>query len=284
MMVETIMRTQAAVTALPFIKDQQEALLSEWLKQMLFPMNPILHDSQLTLVTNVATTKVCCLADNAVPTLQQQLVEFMEASGFKEIETKILNKIVKEVPEGRLQAWLEMGEQEAQETGWVMDGVFPLAEALALVPKGAIKDRLTAWYASFDADACVRVGRSIAGNRYTILHTELFGESVQDDIDLYNDLMQKLELSPLPDLLLSLLLEENPEYLELVFWIGSAGILRAGLQIPNPSEDLVRRLALAYYPDTGEALAAFEGAIGAAAPSSLLVARQATGVTVEVVY
>lgn len=283
-MVETIMRTQAAVTALPFINNQQEALLTEWLKQMLFPMNPILHDSQLTLVTNVATTKVCCYADNAVTTLQQQLTAFMEASGFKEIETKILNKIAKEVPEGHLQAWLEMGEQGEQETGWVMDGVFPLAEALALVPKGVIKDRLTAWYARFDANACVRVGRSIAGNRYTILHTELFGESIQDDIDLYNDLMQELELSPLPDLLLSLLLEENPEYLELVFWIGSGGLLRAGFKVPNPSEDLVRRLALAYYPDTGEALAAFEGATGAIAPSSLLVARQATGIAVEIGY
>lgn len=283
-MVETIMRAQAAVTALPFIQDQNEGLLSEWLKQMLFPMNPILHDSKLTLATNVATTSVCCYADNAVPTLQQQLSEFMEASGFKEIETKILNKVVKEVPEGRLQAWLELSTNNGQETGWVMDGVFPLTTALALVPKGAIKDRLTAWYARFDANACVRVGRSMAGNRYTILHTELFGGSIQDDMDLYNDLMQTLELSPLPEMLLALLLEENPAYMELVFWLGSAGVLKAGLQIPTPSEDLVRRLALAYYPDTGNTLAAFEGTLGATEPSALLVARQATGVTIELAY
>lgn len=283
-MVETIMRVQAAVAALPFIQDQKESLLSEWLKQMLFPMNPILHDSQLTLSTNVATTTVCCYADNNIDTLQQQLSAFMAASGFKDIETKILAKIVQEVPEGRLQAWLELNANDSQETGWVMDGVFPLKEALALVPKGTIKDRLTAWYASFDADACVRVGRSVAGNRYTILHTELFGESMQDDVDLYNDLMQQLELSPLPDILLALLLEEGPAYMELVFWLGSGGVLKAGLQIPAPSEDLVRRLALAYYPDTGEALAAFEGSIGAVAPSSLIVSRQASGVAVEIVY
>ncbi|MGH1336701.1 MAG: hypothetical protein ACRBFS_11280 [Aureispira sp.] len=283
-MVETIMRTQAAVTALPFIQDDKEGLLSEWLKQMLFPMNPILHDSKLALATDIATTSVRCYADNAVSTLQQQLSEFMKASGFKEIETKILDKVVKEVPEGRLQAWLELSHNNGQETGWVMDGVFPLTTALALVPKGIIKDRLTAWYARFDANACVRVGRSIAGNRYTVLHTELFGKSIQDDMDLYNDLMQTLELSPLPDPLLALLLEENPTYMELVFWLGSGGVLKAGLQLPNPSEDLVRQIALAYYPDTGDALAAFEGAAGAEEPSALLVARQATGVTVEVVY
>ncbi len=283
-MVETIMRTQAAVTALPFVKEQQEALLSEWLHQMLFPMNPLLHDSQLTLATTVGADSVRCYADNAVETLQKQLEDFMTASGFKDIEPKILGKIVQSVSEGRLQAWLEMKADNSQETGWVMDGVFPLSEALALVPKGATKDRLTAWYASFDADACVRVGRSVAGNRYTILHTELFGETIQDDMDLYNDLMATLELSPLPEVLLAMLLDENPSYLELVFWIGSAGILKAGLNVPNPSDDLVRRLALAYYPENNEALADFEGAIGAAAPSNLLVARQASGISVEVVY
>ncbi len=283
-MVETIMRAQAAVTALPFVKNEQEELLSEWLNQMLFPMNPVLHDSQLTLSTNVAADKVCCYADNAVETLQQQLVEFMEASGFKEIEAKILARIVERVPEGRLQAWLEMGTDGRQEAGWVMDGVFPLAEALALVPKGAVKDRLTAWYANFEADACVRVGRSMAANRYTILHTELFGNIIQDDIDLYNDLMQTLELSPMPELLLALLLEENPAYLELVLWIGSAGMLKVGLKVPEPSDDLVRRLALAYHPETSDSLAAFEGVLGAAAPTALLVAREAAGIAVEVIY
>lgn len=278
------MRAQAAVTALPFVKDEQEGLLSEWLKQMLFPMNPVLHDSQLTLKTNVAANKVCCYADNAVATLQQQLVEFMEASGFKDIEAKILARIIERVPNGKLQAWLELGVDGQQETGWVMDGVFALAEALALVPKGPVKDRLTAWYAKFEADACVRVGRSIAGNRYTILQTELFGNIIQDDIDLYNDLMQTLELSPLPPLLLALLLEENPAYLELVLWIGNGGVLKVGLKVPEPSEDLVLRLALAYHPETSDSLAAFEGVLGAVPPTALLVAREATGINVEVIY
>jgi hypothetical protein len=278
------MRTQTAVTELPFITEQHEALLGEWLKQMLFPMNPTLYTSQLTLTAPISVDAVRCYADNATATLQEQLKQFMQRSGFKEIETKILNKIVAAVPEGRLQAWLEINARNGQETGWVMDGVFALSEALPLLPKGTIKDRLKAWYASFDADACVRVGRSMAGNRYTILHTELFGESVQDDIDLYNDLMGQLELSPMPDALLGLLIEEAPEYLELVFWIGSTGILKAGLKLPAPSANLVRQLALAYYPNNEDTLAVLEGAVGAEAPTALLVARQANGVGVEVTY
>ena len=282
-MVNTIMRTQSALTTLPFIKPENETLLTEWLHQMLFPMNPTMDDPKVSLSTSIEADRVTCWADNELDILKVQLLEFIQASKFKEIEEKALKMIVKGVPDGRLSAWLQLTDG-GQETGWVMDGVFPLEKALKIIPKCEAKNNLEAWYKKYGADACIRVGRSMAGNRFAILHTELFGETALEDVQLYIDLMAALNLSPLPDVLLELIAEENPEFIELSFWIGNTGILKAGLVIPEPSDVFVRQMALVYAEESADTLAAFEGSIGADAPAAMQLSREAAGVKVDLIY
>ena len=283
-MVETIMRAQAAVASLPFLDENGEGLLTEWLNQMLFPQNPVEREPSVELSTDLYTSQATTWVGNANSLLVEQLTAFMTASGFKDIEPKLVQKLVEQLPEAALKAWLRLGENEVQETGWVIDGIFALDKALALVPKGAVKQKLVQWYGQFEADACIRVGRSVVGNRYTILHTELFGETVQEDLELYANLNQTLGLSPITDVLLDLLVEEDPEYLEVSYWLGNEGILQLGLVVPNPSPRLVRQLSLAYDESGSDRLAAFEGVLGTESPNSMLLARRASGVTVELYY
>lgn len=277
------MRAQGAVASLPFLDERGEGVLTEWLKQMLFPQNPMEREPTVQLSTDLYASEATTWVGNANALLQAQLKEFMQASGFADIEPKLLDRIVQQVPEGELYAWLRQGA-DTQETGWVMDGLFALNDALALVPKGTVKDRLVQWYGQFEADACVRVGREVATNRYTILHTELFGETVQEDLELYTNLNQTLELSPVTDVLLDLLIEEDPEYLEVSYWLGSSGVLQLGLVVPDPSPRLVRQLSLAYDEGAVDTLAAFEGTLGSAGPNKMLLARRASGVVVELYY
>jgi len=282
-MLDTIMRTQSAMTSLPFVKPENEVLIREWLHQMLFPMNPTLDSPKVNLSTTVDATKVTCWADNDLDILKSQLLEFMKASNFNETEQKILNMIAKLVPDGRLSSWLQLSEG-GQETGWVMDGVFSLEKIFKLVPKGDFKDKLEAWYKKHDADACIRVGRSIAGNRFTILHTELFGESSIESIQLYLDLMNELDLSPLPEILLEMIAKENPEYLEIAFWIAKGGFIKAGLVLPEPSDVFVRQMSLVYAEESADTLAMFEGAIGVNAAAALQFSREASGITLDIHY
>lgn len=282
-MLNTIVRTQSAMTSLPFVKPESEVLIREWLHQMLFPMNPTLEDPKVSLSTTIDASKVTCWADNDLEILKKQLLEFMKVSNFNETESKVLNIITDAVPEGRLCSWLQLSEG-GQETGWVMDGVFSLETAFKLVPKGTLKDKLQAWYKSHDADACIRVGRSIAGNRFTILHTELFGDSSIEDIQLYIDLMTILDLSPLPEALLEMIVNNNPEYLEIAFWIAKEGLIKTGLVVPTPSDVFVRQMSLVYGEENADTLAAFEGSIGADAPIAMQLSRDALGIQIELIY
>jgi hypothetical protein len=282
-MVETIMRTQSAILTLPFIKSENEELLTEWLNQMLFPLNPMEEEPKIGLSASIDAQKVTCSVNGNKDTLLAQFTQFIEASKLHESEIKVLQKSLKLIPEGTLSTWLQLSEG-SQETGWTMNGLFPLAHAFAISPKSKHRDKLEAWYASFEADACVRVGRSVGGNRLTILHTELFGNNISEDVQLYLDLMEQLGISPLPTPLLEMIGEENPEYLELSFWLGSAGVIKAGLVVPEPSENLVRYLSIAYAEEAGDALAAFEGSIGAPNPSAIELSRMEKGVQVELVY
>lgn len=282
-MVETIMRTQSALLTLPFIKSENEELLTEWLNQMLFPLNPMEDEPQISLSATIDAQKVTCSVNGHKDTLSAQFIQFIEASKLNESEIKVLQKAIKLIPEGELSTWLQLSEG-TQETGWTINGLFPLVHAFAISPKSKQRDKLQEWYASFEADACIRVGRSVAGNRLTILHTELFGDNISEDIQLYLDLMTQLGISPLPTPLLEMIGEEDPEYLELSFWLGSAGVIKTGLVVPEPSDSFVRYLSLAYAEDASDALAAFEGSIGASNPSAIELSRIEKGVQVELVY
>lgn len=283
-MVNTIMRTQAAIASLPFLDEAGEGLLTEWLNQMLFPQNPIEREPSVTLSTDLKTSQATTWVGNANGLLAKQLQDFMEASDFKAVERKLLKHMLDEVPEGQLHAWLRLGEDGARATGWIIDGVFPLKEAMALVSKGTVKDHLEKWYAQFEADAAVRIGREVASERYTILHTELFGDNVQEDLELYLNLNHTLELSPITDVLLELILEEDPEYLEVAYWLGNGGVVQLGLVVPDPSPRLMQRLALAYDEGAVDTLAAFEGTLGSSGANKMLLARRASGIVVELYY
>lgn len=282
-MVETIMRTQSAVVTLPFIKPENEELLTEWLNQMLFPLNPMLDDPEVKLSTTIDTQKVTCWVDKDTEALLAQFAQFMQASNLNESELKVLHKIVKLIPEGNLSAWLQLSNG-SKETGWMIKGLFPLAHAFAITPKNDKRNILEQWYANYEANACVKVGRSVGGNRFTILHTELFGESADEDIQLYLDLMEQLGLSPLPTPLLQMIIDEDPEYLELSFWLGSAGVLKAGLVVPEPSANFIQYMSIAYAEDAADTLAAFEGSIGIDGPVAMDLSRTGKGVEVELLY
>lgn len=285
-MIETLVRVKSAVSSLPFISPEQEGLVNEWYNQLLFPSNPEAEETLMYLGSSAAMDELICYVENGKKNLATQLLKIMQASNFRPIEEKLLKKAFQEFKEGEIAAWLRIGSNK-RETGWLFKGLFPLVEALKMIPdsdKSDQKEKLSAWYAKYEADACVKVGRCVSSGAYTMLHTELFGDNTEEDIEIYGDLMHTLGIAPLPEPLLDLILEEAPEYIEVSYWMAANGVLRTGLYIPDPSLDLIMKSSLVIGGGAIDDLAAFEGSLGVEKVRFIEFYRTAEGIGAEFQY
>jgi len=285
-MIESLVRVKSAVASLPFISPEQEGLVNEWYNQLLFPSSPADEETQMYLGSSVAMDELICYAENGKKNLALQFIKLMEASKFRPVEEKLLKKAFQTFKEGEISAWLRLGQQQ-QDTGWLFSGLFSLVEALKMIPdsdKSDQKEKLEAWYKKYEADACVKVGRCVSGAAYTFLHTELFGDNTAEDLEIYGDLMKTLDIAALPDPLLDLILNESPEYIEVTYWMASDGVIRTGLYIPNPSQDLILKSSLVIGGGAIDDLAAFEGSLGAQKAKFIEFYRADKGIGAELRY
>lgn len=279
-MIEALIRTKSALEHIPFLSDEQEGLISEWYNQLLYPNNPLEDATGMNLKLRADFNELICYAKNRKKVLATQFLEIMEVSKFPEMESTLFKKVYKSLKGTELSCWLKVSEM-VQESGWQFDGMMPLETALKAVPKSKSskhKELFTDWYAQQDADAAVKLGRAVSSSAYTFLHTELFGGNASEDLEIYTALMQQLEITPLPTPLLDLILDEDPEFIELCLHFASNGIIRAGLKIPNPSQALVIKLSLVLGGGASDNLGAFEGSLGETSMKSVELYRNANGV------
>lgn len=285
-MIEELIRSKSAIATVPFVSAEQEGLANEWYNQLLYPSNPMEENTGINMAVRADFEEVICYAHNGRKELATQFVKTMEASKFQPIEIKLFKKFYHEFKDGELECWLKLSPTN-QETGWTFKGIFPLKSALVAIPKGKTanhKDLYIEWYEKQEADACVKVGRAVSSGAYTFIHTELFGSTIGEDLEIYSDLMHHLQIEPLPSPLLNLILEESPEFIEMSFHFGSNGIVRAGLSFTNPSQEFIIKLALVLGKGSSDALGAFEGALGAKKTTTVDIYRTKKGVFADFSY
>jgi hypothetical protein len=97
-------------------------------------------------------------------------------------------------------------------------------------------------------------------------------------MELYISLCNALEIDPLPNPILEMIADFEPEYTEVSFWIGSNGLLKLGLIIPDPSEELILKTALLTGDGDIDMIAAYEGALGDVVATKLEISRTANGI------
>jgi hypothetical protein len=269
---ENIFRMRGALAALPFISPEHETLMSEWMNQMLSPM----ENAEIFVKANSNLSETTWKVKMDTKTLAQRYAAFMKHADFKPVEIDVLKKGLTTF-KGDFSVWLSIGKNE-QDSGWEIDnGVFPLEQLWGLIP-GNVEESLKKWYKKFDADAFVKFGRCIASNTYSYFNTELFGNNAEEDMELYISLCNALEIDPLPNPLLEMIADFEPEYTEVSFWIGSNGLLKLSLIIPDPSEELILKTALLTGDGDIDMIAAYEGALGDVVATKLEISRTANGI------
>lgn len=266
--------------SLPFMTDDKEGLLRQWLGQM----RPFMEE-QTTLLNSTAFNQsdVCWGVESSDhKLLANRYAEFVKMAGLNVNELKVFKKGLQiGGGEGKLQLFLELGET-LQNTGWAFSGVYPLSQTLKLVPASTHRDQIEAWYAQHDADAAVLFGRTLAADTYSFFATELFGETPSQNADLHIDQAKALNVNPLPDALLGILVENEPAYMESFFKMGKTGLLEMGLRIPKPSEKMITKLALVLGNSGLDGMAAYEGSLGNGFEKRFLqISRRTTGIIAQ---
>jgi hypothetical protein len=216
-------------------------------------------------------------------TLAQRYAAFMKHAEFRTQEIDVLKKGLSSF-KGDLNVWLRVGDNE-QDTGWEIDnGVFPMEKLWGLVPTSTASEALKKWYQNAGADAFVKFGRCIASNTYSYFNTELFGDNASEDMEIYTSICNALSVDPLPSSILQMIAEYEPEFIEISYWLSGSGLLKIGLLIPDPSDELILKTAMITGDGDIEMIAAYEGALGGVTPNSLEISRKGDSINAEWVY
>ncbi|WP_041329771.1 hypothetical protein [Saprospira grandis] len=274
---ESVIRMRGALMSLPFMTDDKEGLLRQWLGQM----RPFMEE-QTRLLNSTAFNQsdVCWGVESSDhKLLANRYAEFVKMAGLNANELKVFKKGLQiAAGEGKLQLFLELGES-LQNTGWALSGMYPLGQTLKLVPASTHRDQIEAWYAQHEADAAVLFGRSLAADTYSFFATELFGANARENAQLHISQAKALNVNPLPDALLGVLIEDEPAYMESFFKFGKTGLLEMGLRIPKPSEQMMTKLALVLGNSGLDGMAAYEGSLGNGFEKRFLqISRRSSGI------
>ena len=269
---ENIFRMKGSLAALPFLTEEQEKLMSEWIQQMHYPM----ENAEIMVSINSNLSETTWKVKMDTKTLAQRYAAFMKHADFKPIEIDVLKKGLGSF-KGDFSVWISIGKEE-QDSGWEIDnGIFPLEQLWGLLP-GTVEESLKKWYAGKDANAFVKFGRCIAANTYSYFSTELFGSNAEEDMELYLSICNTLDVDPLPTTILQMIADYEPDFTEVFFHIAANGLVKIGLSIPNPNEELILKTAMLTGDSDLEMLAAFEGTLGDVVVTKLDISRSANGI------
>lgn len=256
-------RLQAALLVLSFYQSELANIVEEWFDLLVYPDNPLDYNITPVQTAIAADGKtVSFIAQNEREVLSQQFLALAKLNGYPEVEQKLLKRALSQIPDGKLEIFLHTGTSGIDQ-GWTVSGLFEIAKAFELVESSETKTSLQKWYQEIGSDACLRVGRSVGGG-YTILHTELAGDTAGESIEYYLNAADTFELDALPNEVLELIAADEPEYLEIFFHVSKDGMTKFGLRVPQPSLALIQAALFAFGTEKSmNTIGEYEGALGA---------------------
>ena len=280
---ESTLRMRAALPLLPFYQERVSGMFNEWLSFMTYPLEAGV--TQFVKLDFKTSTTTWVVEHEQTAVLAERYDNFIGQLDFPAVEKQLL-KHATQAFQGRFRTWLLMGEAGSQDTGWeILGGPFSLATAFGMIPKNPDSPLLAQWLKQYGFEACTSFGRCIAGNNYSFLNTSIIGNTVSAQIQYYVDCCEALNQTALPDALLELLLEEQPEDLEMSFSFSPLGLVSMGLAWSNPSERIRTLLSSILDPTAQDTLSAYEGTLGSGAEANRLhLYRRASGLSAEIAY
>jgi hypothetical protein len=255
-------RVQSALLALPFYKPGLTNIVEQWFDILVYPNSPLNYN--LTPVqSGIAADgkQVTFIAQNERDVLASQFLALAKINDYPEVENKLLQRALAQIPDGKLEAFLHTGVSGIDQ-GWTISGLFDIAKAFELTESSETKTELQKWYKDIGSNACLRVGRSVGG-AYTVLHSELAGDTAGENIEYYLNAAEVFGLDALPNEVLELIAADQPDFIEIFFHVSKAGIVKFGLRVPEPSLALIQAALFAFGTEKSMNIVGdYEGALG----------------------
>gem|GEM_PF-5890358 len=251
--------------------------LERWLAQIADP-------SDLGLDVTVAMDEDRVVFELSGPraTSEANLTEFATAAGIDEERLAELEQVCEWQSPERLASWLEI-TRTGLDLGWTLNEAVELVGFWPLTSPDPCRDELRAALDELGVDSASWVMRSMGGN-LAALGVWLPGADVVAQARMGRDLIDALDVEPLPLPMLQGLVSLSDGPAELRVWLADGGVARAGIAVPNPGSDLLLMLRQELGIDDPQSLAATEAVLGVNDRAWVEVVRGAAGVSVEATY
>lgn len=263
MIAASVSRVQTALVSLPFYKKGLASATEEWIDLLLYPLaSSNFNSTPLQACVSANGQTATYLIQNSRENLVAQLQALMQANGYPEVETKLLQRALSQMPDAQLEAFLQT-KNTGVDQGWTLSGLFPIAKAFEMLPDGPTENALRAWCTQVGLQAAVSVGRSVGGN-YTLIRTALPGDTPADNLEYYRHAAKTLKIDSLPVELLEAIAGDEPDDIELIINANKEGFVKFGIRVLAPSNRLLQATFLAFSTDKEiEYVADFMGSLGA---------------------
>lgn len=269
----------AGLAELVSVPEPAAERLERWLAQIADP-----SDLGLDITVAMDEDRVVFELSGPRRTIEANLTEFATAAGIDDERLAELEQVCEWQSPERLASWFEI-TRTGIDLGWTLNEAVELVGVWPLTSPDPCRDELRAALDDLGVDTASWVMRSMgSAANLTALGVALPGADVVAQARLGRDLIDALEVEPLPLPLLQGLVSLSAGPAELRVWLADGGVARAGIAVPNPGSDLLLMLRHELGIDDPQSLAATEAVLGANDRAWVEVVRGAGGVSVEATY
>jgi hypothetical protein len=264
---------QLALINLPGLEHFPLPALQHWLA-ILAPPADMLTESEVSFGITLSGElhKVTWAITDTCPALMGRLGRAVDALGLPPGALHSFLQLALALDALRAGTWVQ-GSAGRFELGWLLEIDLPLSHVLPLMPGlQQAGPGLNGWSSRYADVVCTQAAGSLdAGESITNLQFLLPGAGVEEQLLAALELWEMLNVAGPPDTLLAALLDytqarAEPYPLLGVLGFASNHIIKAGLLLPQPDTRLQVQLYRIAGLNTIDALAAFQGSLGAEPP------------------
>lgn len=223
------------------------------------------------------------------PLVLPRLAHFMGEQGAPDALLEPLRTAGKALLPDAAGVWI-MGSGEGMDLGWYFPEPFSFRVLRPHVRSLERLKGLERWGRGLEVSSVVLFGGSLSEeNAFSVLHIELPGADLASQLDAARTAFEALEVPFFAAATTAALQAFPPPIaegsgLQLVVWLTENSVLKAAVQVPSPSLDLVLRLATQVAVQNLEPLAAVEGTLDVKGATSLELQQLAGQFRVEMQY
>ncbi len=260
----------------------RRGLVGRWLDTLAPPGD---GDVRLGVQVGLGLDQATLRASGAPRAMTVRLRSALTALRAPRVAWTVLGELEEVMDVERAAAWLTLAQGQTA-CGWALSGRLGLDAVGDGLPDGALRRGLRAWADAPAAQWASEVTHGFdAQGSWSCLEVPAVGSSARGDVRVAMGLLARVGVALLDERVLAPFKVEGRGRLSVAAAFDANGLRRAGLVAREPGRALLVEVARALGTEQApDALAAFEGVLGAEAPTALAVWHTPEGLRAEVRY